>query len=86
MLLGNWKTKRFDIIDLSDLPLGTLRKAQDMFHRATMDSSEASDSDEEAGESDHMPEVSVSKRETKAKPEWSTKPRRDIAKRSSKHA
>ncbi|RDB29646.1 rRNA biogenesis protein RRP36 [Hypsizygus marmoreus] len=71
--------------DLSGLPLGALRKAQHVLKNATIDS-DGSDESEGENESDEEPNASSSKGKEKAKPEWSIKPRTDIAKRSSKHA
>ncbi|KII93750.1 hypothetical protein PLICRDRAFT_171465 [Plicaturopsis crispa FD-325 SS-3] len=73
--------------DLSSLPLGTLRKAQ----RALTSAKVLSDSEEDgpASEDDGPPEESkgpTEKGKEKAKPEWSIKPRPDLAKRSNKHA
>ncbi|KAJ7071067.1 DUF947-domain-containing protein [Mycena amicta] len=74
--------------DLSSLPLGALLKAQRALKQV-----EASDADDTSSSEDHdgsEPEVESSgngkRKETEAKKEWSTKPRHDIPKRTSKHA
>lgn len=75
-------------LDLSSLPLGALRKAQHALANAKpVSESEDSDSSSEdgsAGEDDARP-VDL-KRKEKEKPEWSLKPRKDLAKRPNKHA
>ncbi|KAG5647949.1 hypothetical protein DXG03_006983 [Asterophora parasitica] len=68
--------------DLYGLPLGALRKAQNMLSQAEVDSE---DSDESENENEESEPVSAKGKE-KEKPEWSIKPRTDIAKRANKHA
>ncbi|KAF7306896.1 hypothetical protein MIND_00482100 [Mycena indigotica] len=70
--------------DLSALPLGALVKAQRALKHAEVseDEDEMSSSDEE--EPDLEPSQKGKGKELK--PEWSTKPRHDIPKRTSKHA
>ncbi|KAF9076231.1 hypothetical protein BDP27DRAFT_1398466 [Rhodocollybia butyracea] len=64
--------------NLSTLPMGALRRAQKMLNsQAISEGSGPSDSENESSEGeDNDPR----------KPEWSTKPRSDIAKRKNKHA
>ncbi|PPQ62840.1 hypothetical protein CVT24_000534 [Panaeolus cyanescens] len=68
--------------DLQDIPLGALRKAQQVLSRAQPDS----DDSESESDSDDEPEEITGKGKAKEKVEWSTAPRKDIAKRSNKHA
>lgn len=68
---------------LQDIPLGALRKAQQVLSRAQPDTDDESKS--EAG-SDDEPEQATHKGKEVEKVKWSTTPRKDIAKRSSKHA
>jgi len=76
--------------DLASLPLGALRRAQRALARAQAEEN-PSDSDEgEKSESGSEPEEVLAKgKESKPnahKPEWSNKPRTDIAKRANKNA
>jgi len=78
------------ITDLASLPLGALRRARRALARAQAEEN-PSDSEEDAGsESGSEPEeVSAKGKEIKPnahKPEWSNKPRTDIAKRGNKNA
>lgn len=68
-------------IDLLSLPLGALKKAQRTLVQATAISDSDSDQSEWSDE-----EHTSSKAKEKAKPEWSTRPRPDLAKRANKHA
>ncbi|KAJ3516250.1 hypothetical protein NLJ89_g1241 [Agrocybe chaxingu] len=80
--LANEKTLQNN---LQDLPLGALRRAQQLLSRAPEgDSDSASDSDEGSGAEEDIPEVHDVK--AKERVEWSIKPRNDISKRSNKHA
>lgn len=76
-------------LDLASLPLGTLRRAQRALARAQAEKN-PSDSTDEGSESESEPEaVSAKGKESKPnahKPEWSNKPRTDIAKRPNKNA
>ena len=76
--------------DLASLPLGALRRAQRALARAQAEEN-PSDSEEDTGsESESEPEEASTKgKESKPnahKPEWSNKPRTDIAKRGNKNA
>lgn len=72
--------------DLSNIPLGALRKVQHALSQAeAVDESGDEDSDSEQHSEDDVPPPRL-KGEDKAKPEWNTKRRTDLAKRSSKHA
>ncbi|KAF5385210.1 hypothetical protein D9615_001491 [Tricholomella constricta] len=68
--------------DLSGLPLGALRKAQNMLLRAEVDSDGSKESESDVDE----PEPVSAKGKEKEKREWSLKPRKDLAKRANKHA
>ncbi|KAF8078664.1 DUF947-domain-containing protein [Lyophyllum atratum] len=68
--------------DLSGLPFGALRYAQHMLSRAEVDSDQSDGSESEREE----PMPPSAKGKEKAQPEWSLKPRKDIAKRTNKHA
>lgn len=68
--------------DLSILPLGALRKAQ----RALALAQAESDFDEDGDSSDGEISAGDSGKVEQKRPEWNTNPRRDLAKRSSKHA
>ncbi|KAF9015122.1 hypothetical protein BDQ17DRAFT_18856 [Cyathus striatus] len=72
--------------DLSGLPLGALRRAQNVL-RQTEDSSSSED-EAESGSDDGTDDETASKddQEEDKKPEWSLKPRTDISKRKNKHA
>lgn len=74
---SNW-TRLED--DLSQLPLGALRTAQQ-----TLAQGEAEDSDED-WESDNESEAPSAGPSKPEKVEWSIKPKKDIAKRANKHA
>jgi hypothetical protein len=80
----NYSAKVFKL-DLSSLPLGTLRKAQQMLSYATEINNPKGDIE---GASEDEPEIHGidPKHKGKEKHEWSTKRRTDLAKRSSKHA
>ena len=75
--------------DLASLPLGALRRAQRALARAQAEEN-PSDSEGERSESGSEPEEALAKgKESKPnahKPEWSNKPRTDIAKRANKNA
>jgi hypothetical protein len=75
--------------DLASLPLGALRRAQRTLARAQVEGN-PSDSEDESSESQSEPEkVPAKGKERKPnahKPEWSNKPRTDIAKRPNKNA
>lgn len=70
--------------DLSSLPLGMLRKAQMTLELAQTISD--SEGDNESSESEKSEGESDTKGKQRERLEWNTNPRRDIAKRSSKHA
>lgn len=75
--------------DLASLPLGALRRAQRTLARAQAEET-SSGSEGESSESESEPEeVSAKDKESKPnahKPDWSNKPRTDIAKRANKNA
>lgn len=75
--------------DLASLPLGALRRAQRALARAQTEE-DPSDSEDERSESESdLDEVLAKGKESKPnahKPEWSNKPRTDIAKRQNKNA
>ncbi|GLB36115.1 putative rRNA biogenesis protein RRP36 [Lyophyllum shimeji] len=68
--------------DLSGLPFGALRKAQRMLSKAEVASDESDESESEREE----PRPVSPKGKEKAQPEWSLKPKKEIAKRANKHA
>ena len=69
------------------MPLGTLRKAQRVLAHARVDShSEDGSPDEDSSEDETRAHGLDTNDKQKEKPEWSTKPRTDLAKRSNKHA
>ncbi|KAG6890375.1 hypothetical protein C0992_001965 [Termitomyces sp. T32_za158] len=72
-------------IDSSSLPLGALRKSQNMFFPTSADneSNKGEGTDEE---SESEPQLMHEKGKERAKVEWSTRSRKDIAKRANKHA
>ncbi|KAL1681466.1 hypothetical protein EV122DRAFT_260851 [Schizophyllum commune] len=76
--------------DLSDLPLGALRKAQRSLAQAEVDESEseseAGSGSDDGSDDDSGPETSNTKGKETERVEWSAHPKKDIAKRSSKHA
>ncbi|KXN90067.1 rRNA biogenesis protein RRP36 [Leucoagaricus sp. SymC.cos] len=80
----------FLAIDLSQLPFGTLKKAEYVLNHAEVvtgleaDDDEESDDDSISASEDDGPVAQTSN--GKSSVEWSTKPRRDIGKRSNKHA
>lgn len=69
--------------DISDIPFGTLRKAQRSLAQAVEDES---DSGSEDASSDSEADDSGPETTTPERVEWSAHPKKDIAKRSSKHA
>ena len=75
--------------DLASLPLGALRRAQRALARAQAEEN-PSDSEEGSSEPESEPEpVPAKRKESKPnahRPEWSNKPRTDIAKRPNKKA
>ena len=74
--------------DLASLPFGALRRAQRALASAHTEEN-PSGSEDESSESGSEPEEASAKGESKPnahKPEWSNKPRTDIAKRSNKNA
>lgn len=73
---------------MDSLPLGTLRKAQRVLAHARVDihSEDGGPSGEDGSEDETEAHGLDTKGKQKEKPEWSTKPRTDLAKRSSKHA
>ncbi|KDR84945.1 hypothetical protein GALMADRAFT_131709 [Galerina marginata CBS 339.88] len=74
--------------NLQDLPLGALRQAQRVLSQAEPESDSGSEG-ESGTDSNSEPEVRNTKgkgKEKIEKVEWSAKPRKDISKRSSKHA
>lgn len=77
-------------IDLASLPLGALRRAQRALARAQAEENPGDSEEDEGSESESGPEeVSVSGKDSKPnahRPEWSNKPRTDIAKRGNKNA
>jgi len=85
---GNYPLSR-PTIDLASLPLGALRRAQRALARAQAEEN-PSDSEDDSSESGSEPEqVSAKGKESNPnahKPEWSNKPRTDIAKRGNKNA
>ncbi|KDQ63597.1 hypothetical protein JAAARDRAFT_169593 [Jaapia argillacea MUCL 33604] len=74
--------------DLSSLPLGALRKAQQALSNARADSESHSEDDESDEEGSITNEALSHPGSSKdpAKPEWTLKPNKDIQKRSNKHA
>ena len=73
---------------MASLPFGALRRAQRALARAQVEEN-SGDSDENPELESEPEEVSVKDQESKPnahKPEWSNKPRTDIAKRSNKNA
>jgi len=75
--------------DLQELPLGALRRAQRVLSQAEPESDSDSDDADSNSDSDNDPEAHSSKKKGKEKVqkvEWSAKPRKDISKRSNKHA
>ncbi|KIM85149.1 hypothetical protein PILCRDRAFT_350214 [Piloderma croceum F 1598] len=74
--------------DLDSLPLGTLRKAQRVLAHARVNihSEDGGSSGEDGSEDETGAHGLDTEGKQKEKPEWSTKPRIDLAKRSSKHA
>lgn len=77
-------------IDLSSIPLGVLRRAQHALAQAKPASEdEGDDTSEGSGYEDILrdePPAPSLKGKEKAKPEWNLVPRKDISKRSNKHA
>ncbi|KAF9651889.1 DUF947-domain-containing protein, partial [Thelephora ganbajun] len=77
-------------IGLASLPLGALRRAQRALAMAQVQDSPNDSEEEEESEPESEPEdVSAKGKERKPdahKPEWSNKPRTDIAKRTNKNA
>jgi ribosomal RNA-processing protein 36 len=71
-------------LDLSNVPLGALLRAQRALTQANASDSESDSSSDD--ESEPKPESTSLKGKEKEKPEWSIKPRHDIAKRAHKHA
>ena len=86
---GNYPLLR-PITDLASLPLGALRRAQRTLARAQVEENPSdSEEDESSGSGSEPEEVSAKGKESKPnahKPEWSNKPRTDIAKRGNKNA
>ncbi|KAI5898544.1 DUF947-domain-containing protein [Schizophyllum commune H4-8] len=76
--------------DLSDLPLGALRKAQRSLAQAEVDESvsesKAGSGSDDDSDNDSSPETTNTKGKEPERVEWSAHPKKDIAKRSSKHA
>lgn len=75
--------------DLASLPLGALRRAQYALARAQAEESPSGSEDESLGSESEPEQVSAKGKESKPdahKPEWSNKPRTDIAKRQNKNA
>ena len=76
--------------DLVSLPLGALRRAQRALARAQAVENPSGSEGEETSEPESEPEeVSAKGKESKPdahRPEWSSKPRTDIAKRTNKNA
>lgn len=76
--------------DLASLPLGALRCAQRALARAQAEENPSdSEEDESSGSGSEPEEVTAKGKESKPnahKPEWSNKPRTDIAKRENKNA
>jgi len=76
--------------DLASLPLGALRRAQRALARAQAEENPSDSEEGKGSESESEPEeVSAKGKESKPdahKPEWSNKPRTDIAKRGNKNA
>ena len=76
--------------DLASLPLGALRRAQRALARAEAEENPSDSEDGQSSESGSEPEeVTAKGKESKPnahKPEWSNKPRTDIAKRGNKNA
>lgn len=74
---------------LALLPLGALRRAQRALARAQAEENPSDPEDESSGSGSEPEQVSVEGKGSKPnahKPEWSNKPRTDIAKRSNKNA
>ena len=76
--------------DLASLPLGALRRAQRALARAQAEENPSDSEEGKGSESESEPEEASTKgKESKPnahKPEWSNKPRTDIAKRGNKNA
>jgi len=76
--------------DLASLPLGALRRAQRALARAQAEENPSDSEEEEGSEPESEPEeVLANNKGSKPnahKPEWSNKPRTDIAKRANKNA
>ncbi|KAG6842241.1 hypothetical protein C0991_000211 [Blastosporella zonata] len=73
--------------DLSGLPLGALRKAQNLLAQAEIDvESDESNNEEDEEASEPQVEPSSDKGKNREKVEWSLKPKKEIAKRANKHA
>lgn len=73
--------------DFSGLPLGTLRRAQNVLDQAEAISDSENNSDtEDDVEEGPKSLTNKGKDRVKEKVEWSLKPRHDISKRSNKHA
>ncbi|KAG6890432.1 hypothetical protein C0995_008786 [Termitomyces sp. Mi166 len=70
---------------LSGLPLGVLRKAQNMLSKTEADT-ESDESEEEEEEFEPEPQLMSEKGKEREKVEWSTRPKKEIAKRANKHA
>lgn len=73
------------ILDLLDLPLGALRKAQRVLAQATVDSDDSDGTQSGEGPEGFQHEKPTAKK-MEVKPEWNLKPRSGIAKRSNKNA
>lgn len=73
------------LIDLSGLPLGALRKTQNKLFQTYADN-QSDESEEEEDESETEPQLMHEKGKERTKVEWSTRSRKDIAKRANKHA
>ena len=71
-------------LDLSNLPLGALRKAQHTLRQAEVYSE--SEPDDESNQSSTDDEESDDQSKGKKKLEWSLKPKSEIPKRRNKHA
>jgi|SRR6266498_2963944 len=73
------------VVDLQDLPLGALRRAQRLLTQAEAETDSGSDFDklDLSYGKDNAPN---SKGKGKERVEWSTKPRTDIGSRPNKHA
>lgn len=83
MQTGHQSTSK---LDLSSLPLGALRKAQHAlaYAEAVSESDDNHSLAEDESEDDTRP-VGLKEKQME-KPEWSLKPRKDLAKRANKHA